>query len=144
MCFKVKLIKMDGNNKFQELVRVLDATLFDLNKEKGLTGHVSLEIIKFLLNFNGIDNLISKEFKEYMFEQIKNKDSDENVRKEIKNILMYPENKYPPWNIIDVENSVLERINEKVQSIKFKIDIVDGKVFGIPDDIKQYPYTKNV
>lgn len=35
------------DNKFQELVRIIDATLFDLNKQKGVISKNSLEIINF-------------------------------------------------------------------------------------------------
>ena len=84
--------------KIQELVRILDATLCDLNPNGLSTGQNCLNIIKFISSFEGFDKFVSTELNDAMKREIVLSDGKQNVREHVKKILMYPRTTYLPWN----------------------------------------------
>ncbi|SNW62450.1 Hypothetical protein ORPV_546 [Orpheovirus IHUMI-LCC2] len=119
--------------KVQELMRVLDATLYEVNKDGAPNGQNSILISKFLLSFPGMKEYVGDKYYDCVDNNIKaaeekiEKDKNANVREQTKNMWMYPNYKYDPWNVLEVDNEVKK---EELQSIKFKIEFVDGKVYA--------------
>lgn len=126
------LNKLNENNfKFQELVRIVDATLGNIN-EKGLNdGTNCLNVINFLANFKGMETFIGNEFKSFIDKEMDAAKNKENVREHVKKILMYPNFSYPPWVPVNVSDYLLDQMKEEIQGIKFQITLVNGKVYGL-------------
>ncbi len=111
--------------EFQELVRTLDATIGEKNVKDLNNGLSALKIIKCLLEM--LENTLPKDYVKFVNEQINESEDKENVRGEIKKILMYPNFKYLPWQIFPTKIRI---VNDILNKIFFKIELCDGKVYA--------------
>ena len=116
--------------KFQELARILDATLGGINPEGLVTGQNALKILEFLSNFDCMDHFVSTEFMQHIKKEIAASESKINVREQVKKILVYPRVGYAPWNEFHVNDEDLSVIKQQTKDIKFKIALVEGKVYA--------------
>ena len=117
--------------KIQELIRIIDATLGDVNPNGLHTGHNALAIIKFLSCFPGLDRFVSENFFEEIQKQVQLSITKDNVRENVKKVLMHPRNAYLPWVDYAVDKELVSEIERKVGEARFKIKIVEGKVYGV-------------
>lgn len=125
-------IVYNNDFKFQEFVRMLDCTLGNVNQEGLVTGHNCLNIINYLYNFDGMkNNFISNDFKNFIENEIIKANGKQNVREHVKKILMYPRFNYLPWKNVEIIDSDLELINNISQEVKFKLGIMEGKLYAI-------------
>jgi hypothetical protein len=115
---------MTNDYKFQELVRILDATLARVDETRLHSGHNALYMTRCLFNLPGMQDFISPEFKSVLA-NILNEDvsNTKNVRAQVKKCLMFPEYKYPPWTEHDWD---LTDAREKAKEVKFKIMRIHG------------------
>jgi len=115
----------DNVYKFQELVRTVDATLATINPKGLIDGKNTLKLIQFLSTFEGMSEFLPEEYVDYIKYKASTVESKDNVRGEVKNILMYPELTYKPWANVEFDTQTID-----VSQIKFKIELVDGKVYA--------------
>lgn len=115
----------DNVYQFQELVRIIDATLANVNREGLANGQNAMKVITFLSSFEGMDKFLPEGYQEYIREQTMAATGKGNARGEVKNMLMYPELKYSPWTDVEFDTSDID-----VSSVQFKIQLVDGKVYA--------------
>ena len=122
-----------GTNDFkiQELIRVIDATLGDVNPKGLQTGQNALSIIKFLSSFPGLDGFVTTNFLAEIENQVQLSATKENVRENVSKVLMFPRNAYLPWIDYPCDKELMTEIQQKVSEITFKIRIVEGKVYGL-------------
>lgn len=120
-----------NNFKFQELVRIMDATLSEVNPDGLLTGDNTLSIIRFLRDFVGMDKFLGKETLNHIDYNIERSKDKENVRGEVKNILMYPRLEYLPWVDHNIHMRWLDVIANQAKSMLFQIRLVEGHIYGI-------------
>lgn len=119
---------MNNTKKFQELCRIIDATLFNINNDNstshtGHTGHNMINIMNFLLNFDGMNKFLDKDFYSHAKNIIDNTDlTQKNVRKNVKDILMYPTFSYSPW--------ISHNLNINMTA-DFRLELVHGKVYAV-------------
>jgi len=115
--------------KFQELIRINDATIGVLDNKNLVNGKTALSLIECYANLPIYKILLPRQYQIYIEEQIEEAkisgELKENVRAQVKNILMYPELKYEPWENVDFDTSIID-----VSNIRFKIELVDGKVYA--------------
>jgi hypothetical protein len=135
---------MNANDKkIQELARILDATLAQVNVSGLSDGTNALQIIKFLNSFDNMDKFISPEFKETIEQQISMSYSKKNVREHIKKIYTFPLNTYLPWVNINIDFNTMDKLKKIITEISFKLKIHDGKVYAFPNtDIKHIVYNE--
>lgn len=113
---------------FQELVRILDSTLFQINDD-GPTGKNCLKIISFLSGLEGIG--ISDGLRKVIDEETKKAHEKQNVREHVKKILKYPIEGYLPWVEENVPQTVLSEINDIAKHIRFSIGLKEGKIYAL-------------
>ena len=113
---------MSNDSKFQELVRVLDATLANVNPDGLITGHNTVSIIRFLSSFEGMNSFISPDL-HHLINDLATTDGKDNVRGPVKKILMYPLTQYPPWNDIGIQFT-------ESPLFRFQICLLEGKVYA--------------
>ena len=117
--------------KIQELIRVLDATLGEVNSAGLQTGQNCLSIIKFLSSFEGFKNFVSPDYAEHIEQEVQKSEGKQNVREHVKKVLMYPRTGYLPWVEFETAPQVIEEIREEADEVKFKLQVVEGKVYGV-------------
>lgn len=117
--------------KIQELIRVIDATISEMNPSGLPSGQNCMSIIKFLSTFPGFDQFVSQNFRQHVNDQVAQSFGKDNVREHVKKILMYPTDTYLPWSNFDVESELLNQIQSDALNIKFRLRIVEGKVYGV-------------
>lgn len=119
------------DSKFQELARILDATLAEVNPEGLPNGQNAFRIIRFLREFPGMVDVLSPEFIKHIDQQL----GYANVRREVKSIYTYPESGYAPWSIVLTETEKLSKANSIIEKKIFTPSIVKGKVYLISDNV---------
>jgi hypothetical protein len=117
--------------KVQELIRVLDATIGEINPDGLVTGQNCLSIIKYLSSVEGFENFVSPDFISHIQKEVLKSESKENVREHVKKILTYPRTGYLPWIELEVNQEILKNISDDAEKLKFKLQIVEGKVYGV-------------
>jgi len=110
--------------QFQEIVRTLDATLWEFNSDQGHLGQNAMKIIEFIGTF--ALSTLSPELRTIVEEGIveaKTKPG-QNVRGIVKKILAYPRPSgvFPPW----IEHDVAFEL-----SFRFEFQMVNGKVYAV-------------
>lgn len=116
--------------KFQEMIRILDATLAEINPKGLLDGQNCRSIIRFFSSLEGFDKFVSKEFAEHIDQEFGNTKESGNVRGPVKKVLMYPRMSYLPWVDFETLPKILDEIKEDSKRVGFKLQIIDGKVYG--------------
>jgi len=91
-----------------------------------MTGQNCLSIIKFLSSFEGFKNFV-----EYIEQEIQKAEGKQNVSEHVKKILMYPRTGYLPCIDFEAHPQILEEIKQEAKEIKFKLQSVEGKVYGM-------------
>lgn len=113
--------------RFQELARILDATLAKVNYDGFVTGRNAESILRFLIQFPGMKEYVGSEYHQFVTEKLAlaNETSQENVREPVKSIYVYPKklNEYEPWIKVDVPEL-------EVEPVLFDFDVVDGKLYA--------------
>jgi hypothetical protein len=111
---------------FQETQRIDDANNFNSQSPSGWT---SLD--KIASTYTEAD--ISQEFKDFIREELKkvDKTKDANVRRQVKNIWMYPRTDYLPWCQFNESNKkdLLDKANQILAQITPKLKVVEGKLY---------------
>lgn len=132
----------------QETVRVIDATLGSLEKEK-IPGALTLETIRFVMTKPGVRQHYIEtdpEFIRLTDRILESDDSKTSYRKEVKMWLRYPrwrvseegdvEHIYPTWEDIDVSEENMKMIKDQYEDslleVKFIPRILDGRVCFTP------------
>lgn len=123
---------MDNDQKFQELIRIIDATTATYNEEKLITGWNSFNLIKQQYLQTNLKSFISEEFYKFIGEELNKAGCKSNVREHVKNILMYPLTNYLPWTNYEVKQEVLNNINIVFSAIWFRFELINGKVYAVP------------
>ena len=121
----------ENDFKFQELSRLLDATLKIINPEGLINGQNTIKIIEFLKNFENMDKFISPELYVCINDEIEKSKNKKNVREHVKKILLFPKVNYIPFTPVIVPEKYLEEINEIAKTITFKITYVEGKLYAL-------------
>lgn len=131
-----------NDEKFQELVRVVDATAAEYDNNGLITGKNCLNFIKLQVETTTVSQFISPEFHEFILEQLKLSEGKEHVREHVKKILMYPTFTYPPWTPYKCDEGVLKVINDAYSQSQFRLKIIDGKVYAVCDsDLSSFVYS---
>lgn len=137
-------MSLQGSNdeKFQELCRILDATLGKINPDGLVNGTNAVKIINFLTGINGMDKFISHELNATIAIQMmlaKSKsESDEkaNFREHVKKIYMFPKTGYGPMTNLNLGAvtypDIFNELQSTVSKIKFSLELLDGKVYAVP------------
>jgi hypothetical protein len=122
---------MDKSNdsKFQELIRLLDATLSDVNTEGSENGNNALSIVRFLSNFPGMSMYISEGFQKCISNEFRKSKNKANVKDNVNEILLYS-NDEPDSEISPIPNEVIQNINDEIGKIKFRIQFVGQKIIA--------------
>ena len=122
--------------KFQEFLRVVDATLFNFDEENGQNGQNAFCFVKMISEMPKFEETLGIENANYVKEQIEIAGKKTgNVREQIKKIWMYPNMEYPPWDNV---NYIIPR---PFPSFDFEIELVNGKVFAV---CKSFPNLTDV
>lgn len=124
-------VAQSSDFKIQELIRTIDATLGDVNPSGLPTGQNCLSIIKFISSFENFDKFVTPGFKQVISDEINKSSGKQNVREHVKTILMFPRNSYLPWLELKVNADIIDDIKNSTKDIKFKLEIVEGKVYGL-------------
>ena len=131
---------MENIDKFQELTRILDATLWEVNPSGGPSGQNALNLVKYLLDFPGMSEYLPANFAEFAKSEIESAGQKSNVRAQIKNIWMFPKFAYEPWTRLDIPDKLLGEVHD-IMTTPYKLKIVDSKVYaascGRPDIINK-------
>lgn len=128
--------RMENYEKMLELARIVDATLEPISKENRKNGQTFKEFMKFLIQRPGFSAYVGDEFYNHCYEQIKEADNivtkdNNNVYGPVKKMMMYPTQKYLPWDIIKLDVSKWEHIQDKLKTVEFKLELNDeGKVYA--------------
>jgi hypothetical protein len=117
--------RRENIHKFQELVRVVDATLASVNYSGLLHGKTTLKLILFLSSFDGMEEFLPQDYRDLIKDKSQTACDKNNVRAEVKDLLMYPELTFAPWTVIGFDTSSMD-----VSAIQFKIQIVNGGVYA--------------
>lgn len=130
---------------FQELVRVIDATIYKVDPESVNTGISTMRQIMNLIQCNGIRQAIGDEFNNFILQQNQSASMDANnykpnVREFVKKILMYPAQGYEPWTEVYVNDDEMNKFMELAQDLQFTITIIDGKVYAVCDTMDTVDY----
>lgn len=135
---------MARDERVQELARCLDATLASVNSEGLASGQNLLAIWQFLLGFPNMDMYITREFLEFVRLQLVQAeeayvDQNSNLRKHMKQILMWPTQKYEPWEAFAVDFRPMQQVAALFQKAVFRLGIVHGKLYAVclTDDLCQ-------
>ena len=145
---------MSGENKsetdqlssikgFQELVRIVDATLHKIDPQGVVTGIGTMQTIQGILERNGLKESLGKDFCDFVTQryndslqpdtnEIKSNEFKPNVREYVKKILFYPNTAYPPWTEIAVTSDDQHHLDTIASKLKFQLKMVDGKVYAVP------------
>lgn len=121
-----------SDEKFQELVRIIDATLGNVNPDGLITGQNALAIIQFLSQFPNMTKFISPALNDKINTELSLSHSKLNVREHVKNVLMFSTDeakngKYLPWD--DISSGT--QLNKFVKSLYlFEFDLIEGKVYA--------------
>lgn len=127
----------DNIFRFQELARIIDATLANVNRKDIPTGNNTMRIITFLADFPGMKEYIGDDFYNSIPRFIEenralpNADGIVNFRGPVKKILMYPKTSYPEWKNHGVPSYTVEVIEEVLSDRKFHLEIVNGPLFAV-------------
>lgn len=128
---------------FQELVRILDATLYKVDSKSMLTGHNTLDTIIHFIDYPGMKEKVGDHFYNFILEQhdatlkgFYNKETSSyiknpNVREQVKKILMYPTTSYEPMLKVNVPDTQLELIKKELKKFRFSLRIFDRKVYAM-------------
>lgn len=129
----------ENASNVRELVRIVDATLQNINHDGLTTGQTAMKFMNFISGLEGFSEFIGSEFDQHFrkyindgMKKIEEGNSTTNVRSEVKKIFMYPTMEYPPWTHIDVPDSSLQIVNEKCAGVRLRLGMVDGKVYAVP------------
>lgn len=115
----------------QELIRVLDATFSEINPEGLATGKNAMSIIEFISSVPNLEQFVGTDFMNHIQSECEKAKEQQNVREQVKKILMYPKFSYDPWIPIEIDSIALENIHQKLSRIQFKFSVFDGKVYLI-------------
>ncbi len=128
---KTEIAVMTHDFAIQELIRILDATLWSVGNEKnGHSGYNAVKIIQFLAAWEGMEQYVSPELFQLMRDC---KMAGENVRGPVKQILTYPRKGYAPWQETKVREDVLQEIAKTTEDIAFSLQIVHGKLYAVSE-----------
>lgn len=131
----IKTITIKG---FQELVRVIDATLHKIDSWGVVTGVGTMQTIQGLLQRDGLRGSLDKDFCDFVTQQYNGSLQPgtqifkENVREYVKKILTFPLSSYPPWEEILIPDENRDRLDKISSLLKFQLRMIDGKVYAIP------------
>lgn len=141
---------MSGENKsetdqlssikgFQELVRIVDATLHKIDPQGVVTGIGTMQTIQGILERNGLKESLGKDFCDFITQQYNDSlqpdtnDFKPNVREYVKKILFYPNTAYSPWEEIAINYpGDRNRLDAIASTLKFQLRLVDGKIYAMP------------
>jgi hypothetical protein len=121
---------MNNDKKVQELIRVIDATLNNINPDGLTIGQNCLLTINFLNSVPNINNFISSEFQTLINDEVKKTQDKKNVREHVKKILIYPQKIYSPMSDVKMDDTIIKKINVYADKCPFHINIVNGKVYA--------------
>ena len=103
-------------------------------KEKMLTGHSTYHLLRTELEFPGMRDYLEKDFVEFLERKLANINPHEtNIRGPIKEILMWPNFKYDPWEILDIDVETSGLVEKMFSETKFKLVMSDGKIYAMAD-----------
>lgn len=123
-------MQASNDEKFQELIRVVDATTATYNSEALITGYNTLDFIKLEYSKTGLKDFISPHFYQLIGEELTASKEKANVREHIKRILMYPHSTYLPWKIELKQTELPQEIINVMNSVYFQMQVVEGKVYA--------------
>jgi hypothetical protein len=119
--------------QIQELSRVIDATLASVDHNGLIKGHTAMDTIKFLINRPGMEKYVGEEFFKFVNSEFEQANGKINIREHVKRIWTYPNFKYEPWNILDIDKSDVSRVKSVLKLCTFNPEVKDGKVFFVPN-----------
>lgn len=123
---------------FQELVRVVDATVHGIDPQGVVTGIGTMQTIQGLMQRDGIKESLGKDFCDFIAQQYNESlqpDTNKfkpNVREYVKKILVYPSTVYQPWTEISITPDERQHLDAIASKLIFQLKIIDGKVYAVP------------
>ena len=144
-------IRESTNNNdefFQEICRVVDASLSVLYPENLCTGQNGLKVIREASTFFRLDNIqLSPEFDEVVKDVVRNtiiEDETTNVRGPVKKVYMYPKYTFDPWVEHQLTEQLEQQVSETVSNFDFKLSLTDGKVYALTSNTEGKTLTEKV
>lgn len=125
---------MTNDFRIQELARVIDATLGNVNPGGLATGQNAHAVLRFLRDFPNMERFVSGEFYQLMRAELdvaRAEDATINVRAAVKRCMTYPRKGYAPWNIVACTEEQCTTMRRAAEGAVFRIEIVDGKVYAV-------------
>lgn len=121
--------KPNNVDKVQELARILDATITEINPAGLATGENGMAVIRFLSSTPNFENFVGPEFAQHVKSEITKSENKANVREYVKKVYMYPKYSYDPWIPLEVEQTILCGIHEELSKLEFEFKMSEGKVY---------------
>lgn len=137
----------ENDTKIRELIRVIDATVGDINPDGLSTGQNAMLITKLMCAIPNFAKFVSPEFltcigqnlrepsgePAKLEEYLTDESTNVNISEEIKTIFMWPKKECEPPARVLVPEMKLYRIMKNIMDrYEFTLKIVDGKVCAVP------------
>jgi len=120
--------------KIQELAKVFDATVSEINNTGLHDGTNASKFLVFLLTqFPEIEKYVGTEYYDLMRNELELTAEKKNHREHIKKLWMYPKYEYDQWINVEIDNEILNNIIMKLQDTNFSFEMVNGQVHLCPD-----------
>jgi hypothetical protein len=124
---------------FQELVRIVDATVHAIDPEGVVTGIGTMQTIQGLLQRDGLKQRLGQDFCDFIEQQYNESQQPDthkfkpNVREYVKKILVYP-NITPSsdWTDIAITSEEHQQLDVIASKLRFQLKIIDEKVYAVP------------
>lgn len=124
----LKDISETNDFKFQELIRILAATLRQVNPTGQSNGQNGIWLTSTLLRFPGIEKWISPELKG-ICEKMAATSGGDNPRQELEKMYMHPIPQYLPWEKEQIIFEELDHANRQIEEYnRFEIRMEKGMV----------------
>jgi hypothetical protein len=124
----METLSQTNDFKFQELIRILAATLRQVNPTGQSNGQNGIWLTSMLLRFPGMEGWISPALKE-MCENLISTEGGDNPRQELEKMYMHPIPQYLPWEKEQITFEQLDHANRQVEEHnRFEIRMEKGMV----------------
>lgn len=120
-------------HNIQELTRVFDAVVSQVNNPGLHDGTNASTFLNFLMQIPGLEKYVGFDYYNLIQNELKLTQNKTNHREHVKKLFMYPKYDYDPWIIVNIDRHVLGSVVEKLQNISFSFKMINGKVYLTTD-----------
>mgnify|MGYP006190128907 CR=1 FL=1 len=124
---------MNSIERFQEYIRINDATLFKLDEKGTTNGTTGIKLCRCMIKMDAFRSILPKEYIKFVEDTLDSIKEDEvHMRYELKRILKYPNFGYDPWNDIEDNEFRQKQLQRLVCNETFRMKIVNDKLCVVP------------